>query len=125
MSTVYEHGTERTLHRETLKYAVTRQIFDKVTGDVLDVRRAVLVEVTVVGGGHAIEVMTVDRFEDAYGGHEGVARIVAELPAGSTIEVEDGRGLFGKVRGNVSWETYTAVAPAISAEQLGLALEEA
>lgn len=81
----------RTLNRNLLKYAVQRAIFNS-DGSIADVRKSVLVEVTIEGGKHVMELMTGSQY-DAY---LSFAKTIGSLPAGSIIEVWDGRYLFGK-----------------------------
>jgi hypothetical protein len=81
---------ERTLNRNLLKYTVQRAVFNS-DGSVADVRKSVLVEVSIAGGKHAVELMAGAKFDQM----PNLAETAAVLPVGSTIEVWDGRFLFG------------------------------
>lgn len=85
-----EKNMERTLNRNLLKYAVQRQMFNS-DGSIADVRKSVLVEVSIAGGPHAVELMSGAKFDRL----PSLAETVAHLPTGSVIEVWDGRFLFG------------------------------
>jgi hypothetical protein len=84
---------ERTLNRNLLKYAVQRAMFNS-DGSIADVRKSVLVEVHIVGGADAMELMSGSKFDSL----PSLAETIDALPAGSTIEVWDGRYLFGSAR---------------------------
>lgn len=83
---------EVTVNREVLRYAVQRAIFCPVTNNVLDVRRAVLVTISVTGQRDVIQIMTATAWDVA----EQRVRdgILAQYPD-ATFEVLDGRELFG------------------------------
>lgn len=98
----------RTLNRNLLKYAVQRQMFNS-DGTIADVRKSVLVEVTIAGGQHVVELMSGPKFDAM----PSLSDTVAHLPAGSVIEVWDGRYLFGTGKshdGYLRFETPAIVA---------------
>jgi len=79
------------LARELLKYAVQRQIFSPYGGDLLDMRRAVLIDGTDHGG--RMNIMTAADYD----------KVLASLTAqglslegafGHEVDVYDGRKLF-------------------------------
>ncbi|MCP2341145.1 hypothetical protein [Actinomadura rupiterrae] len=72
--------------RELLRFAVQRQIACPITGEVLDVANAVLVDATDHGG--AMVVVTGEAWDQ----HEQTIR--AKL-GGTRADVHDGRRLFG------------------------------
>jgi hypothetical protein len=81
-----ETGAARTL----LRYAVQRQIFSPYSGEILDVRRAVLLDGTDHGGG--MMIMTAAEYDivlEKSGGHEKL-----EAKFGHPLIAYDGRKLF-------------------------------
>jgi hypothetical protein len=83
---------ERKVNRETLKYLVQRKIQCALTGEVLDMRRAVAVTATA-NGKSGTSVFTAAAYD----------RIAEKLSAaadavGGTVEVLDGRKLFGRAQ---------------------------
>jgi hypothetical protein len=86
-------GVEEVVNREFLRHLVARQITCAETGRVLDVRRAVAVEVTHTATGKcaALQVTCADAYDQT--GAERAASC-AEVE-GYTVTVYDGRLLFG------------------------------
>lgn len=84
---------EAKVNRELIKYAVQRAIFCPYTGQVLDMRRAVLVQVK--GGGSFI--MTADWWDaqkaNVLLGIED-AKNAGAIPADTQVEVLDGRDYY-------------------------------
>lgn len=95
----------RTLNRSLLKAAVQRHLFNS-DGTIADVRKSVLVEVAIVGGKHVVELMSGRRFDAL----PSLAETVEHLPAGSTVEVWDGRHLFGSARSHDGYLRFEAGA---------------
>lgn len=96
---------ETKMHKELFKAIVMRQIFDS-DGNIADVRRSVLVTVTI-NGKVTSELMSSDKFYAL----PNLAETADQLPAGSTIEVWDGRALFGRAKsaGYVSYPIADSV----------------
>ncbi len=81
---------------EVLRYAVGRQITDNKTGAVLDVRRAVLLTLTIGSGDTAkrvAEVFEGDRFDTLAGHYRTTA-----AERGWTLEIIDGRVLHASTQ---------------------------
>jgi hypothetical protein len=78
---------DRFLGRELVKAAVQRQIFSPYGGEVLDMRRAVLLDGTDHGG--TMHIMTGDEFDAIEGPF-------FERFSRDDYDVYDGRVLFGK-----------------------------
>lgn len=79
------------VNREALRYAVQRQITCPQSGRLLDVRTAVLVELTGPDG------KTVSAAYDARWWDEVRERVEVDLAGkGFTVTVHDGRTLFGR-----------------------------
>jgi purine-nucleoside phosphorylase len=78
---------EKFLQEETLRHAVMTKIFCQISGQVLDVRDAVLFTCTHNGNTGAV-VMKGDRWDAM---SEGVLAKAAEI--GAAVEVIDGRAL--------------------------------
>lgn len=93
----------RQMNRSILKDIVSYAIFDS-DGNIADVRRSILVEVTIVGGKHVTEVMSARKFDSL----PSLADTVGSLPIGSTIEVWDGRYLFGPMRSHSGYLRYVS-----------------
>jgi hypothetical protein len=82
----------RTVDRETLRFHVQRAIFCPFTHQPLDVRQAVVVTLTSPGGSattYAIAAAHWDSRKD---------KVFSRMLAGYTLEVLDGRELFGRRR---------------------------
>ena len=87
------------LGRALLKSAVQRQIFDPYTGEVLDMRRAVLIDGTDYeradgtgkGAMHVMSAQTYDTVLESTGGTNALAKVL-----GHGFDVYDGRKLSGK-----------------------------
>ncbi|WP_155830375.1 hypothetical protein [Glycomyces tenuis] len=86
-------GIDDAVGREFLRYLVGKQLTCPETGHLLDVRRAVAVEVTHTESGRcaALKVTTADAYDSVY------AQIAAQCAEveGYTVTVYDGRLLFG------------------------------
>lgn len=80
-------------NREALRYAVQRTIFCPQSGRVLDVRRAVLVEITMPDGKVRSGVYDADWFDSVR--HKLEVGLEADR---MTMAVHDGRELFKKGR---------------------------
>jgi hypothetical protein len=74
---------EKKVNRELLKYAVQRQIFCEFSGNVLDVRRAVLVETP--GRAYVVNTERWDEVKDDILGHPALA---------GKVTVYDGRDYY-------------------------------
>jgi hypothetical protein len=82
----------RTVERNSLRYSVSREIFCPVTGEVLDVRRAVEVTVLLDGKVAAVMVMAASAWDDR---EESARAALARSYPMAEVEVLDGRVLFG------------------------------
>lgn len=80
--------------KQLLTYAVQKAIFCAHTGQVLDIRHAVLLTLTLPGGGQRSVVMTAAAWDDI-----GPALRERAAAAGAQVEVRDGRALFASKRG--------------------------
>jgi hypothetical protein len=78
--------------KESLRGAVARKIICPIGGRVLDVKQAIMVEVTMTNGRVLTEVAHVDEEDELR------ARVdkIKNLPNVSGIEWYDGRELFGR-----------------------------
>jgi hypothetical protein len=85
-------GDPRFLGRKLLEAAVQRQIFDPYTGDILDVRRAVLIDGTDHNKGVGMHVMTAANYDKA-------KAALIEKYGENSFDVYDGRELFGRGAG--------------------------
>jgi hypothetical protein len=85
---------ETHLHKEVLRSAVSRQIFDRVSGEVLDVRRVVLVEVMPDTPESVMDVMPVGRYVSWF---LPLTRTMAE---GVRVEIWYGPALFDIAEGD-------------------------
>lgn len=75
------------INRESLKYMVQREIFCPFTGNVLDVRNAVEIDITKPDGKTVPIVMIAEHWD--------ACKDEVLATEGYTIEVLDGRELFG------------------------------
>ena len=78
--------------KESMRAAVARKIQCPISGRVLDIKRAIMVEVTMTNGKILTEVAHVDEEDELR------ARVekIKNLPNVSGIEWYDGRELFGR-----------------------------
>jgi hypothetical protein len=90
-------GLEDFANREILRGLVQKQIFCPETGRVLDVRKAVAVEVTETETGRCVhlQVTTADAYDEVFA--ERAASCAAQVQ-GTSVTVYDGRILFGRNR---------------------------
>jgi hypothetical protein len=77
------------LYGQLLKSAVQRQIFDRVSGEVLDIRRAVLVEIDPDTPHSMMDVMSLERYVSWF------LPLAASMAEGVKVEVYYGPVLFG------------------------------
>lgn len=83
MSDILTDHLEHTLRRNVLRYAVQRAIFCPVSGDILDMRRAVLFDVTADDGTAGTVVTTAAVFDK-----------LKDAPHLQVSDVHDGRELW-------------------------------
>lgn len=97
---------EVTLRRNLVKYAVQRQIFCQATEQVLDMRRAVLVEVSHPENGKATLILSGDAYDERI-----APKLAQFLANGLTVEIHDGRGLFSRsaAKQESGWKLYEPV----------------
>ena len=91
----------------TLRFCVQSAIFCQFTHQPLDVRHAVAVSVRSPAGGTSTYTITAAHWD---------ARkdtVLAGMPAGYTLEVLDGRELFGRSRARDKPRARTAQGPAV------------
>jgi hypothetical protein len=98
---------KRKVDRETLRFSVQTAIFCQFTRQPLDVRQAVAVTVRSPAGGTRTYTTTAAHWD---------ARkdtVLAGMPAAYTLEVLDGRELFGRSRAREEPRTRTTQGPSV------------
>lgn len=81
------------IDREVLEHAVIRTIFCTATGEVLDKRTAVMITITTSGGESGATVITGKHWDTVKD-----TVIASCLKKNATLEVLDGRVLFGDAK---------------------------